>query len=91
MGSHLGKTLSISRQVSLCKVKAYPPTTHPTPRPLLGICPSVFQELHLYCPMADLQHVVQSQVAKALPGEGEGTRGLLYFMGPVPWCLGIPH
>lgn len=56
-----------------------------------GCHPYPLERSHLYCSTANLQHIVQGQVAKALPGESEGACGLLYFMGPVPWGLGIPH
>lgn len=48
-------------------------------------------ELLLGLKDVDLEHVVQGQVAETLPGEGQGTCGLLHLVGPVPRGLGIPH
>lgn len=54
-------------------------------------CLPYLQAFAEYHPTTNLEHIVQCQVAEALPGESEGTCGLLYFMGSVPWGLGIPH
>lgn len=45
------------------------------------------------CPAlaADLEHVVQRQVAEALAGDGQGACGLLHLVRPVPRGLGVPH
>ena len=91
MRSHLDETKNHIPRGFLYKVKASTPYCLPCLQAFAGYHPYPGEKIHLCCPTANLEHVVQRQVAEALPGESEGTCGLLYFMGPVPWGLGIPH
>lgn len=62
----------------------------PTPRPAHSRTRPLQDTPSRYA-VAYLQHVIQRQVAEALAGQGQGTCGLLHFVGPVPRSLGIPH